>query len=376
MDRIRHTCEGRIQERYSAHNRSLATQRLDREVKTIRDREQVEAFDQAVRTAKLIRDRGDSCRLTGAGCCSLVAYLTDLSEVDPLQHGLPYERFLEASRGRMVRFSFVATTPTITETKAANEATELATLIKNEFVTVHLATALEELPCLVTRRVREQHSGMGQNAITLDDQAAFALLNSGDIESIYQLDGTELKELLPTLKPRSLMDIAAITAVFQGEVHQPGLIASYVNRASGEDSRRPNWIVEEILQKTRGTILFQEQIMLLLNRLADVPLADGYAFIRAVSKRQWEQVGLFAKWFMVEADKAGHNESELCELFEEIRMAAAWTPCMSHHLAQATTTFQGAYLKAHYPEEFMRELQLVRSKVMRRKWQKINNPSR
>jgi DNA polymerase III alpha subunit len=351
MDRIRHTCETRLQERYSASDRSWAARRLDRELKIIRERGQVGAFEEAASTAQLIRDRGDSCRLIGAGCCSLVAYLTDLSEIDPIQHGLPYERFLETGQGRTVHFVLVSTTPTITEREAA--------LLKSEAVTVHPATALEAVPCLVARRVRRQHSGIGKNAATWDDPAAFALLRSGDIEGINQLDGTELKELLPALKPRSLMDIAAITAAYQGEVNQPGLIARYINRASGETARSPNWIVEETLQETRGMILFQEQIMLLLNRLADIPLADGYAFVRAVSKRNWEQIGTFAEWFMAEADKAALEEWDSGELFETIREAAAWAVCKSHHLAQAVTTYQAAYLKAHHPEEFNRALKLV-----------------
>lgn len=347
MDRIRHTCERRIQERYSASDRSWATRRLNRELEAILKQGHDRAFEEAITTARFIRDRRDSCRLIGAGCCSLVAYLMDLSEIDPIQHGLPYERFLETGQGRTVHFVFVATTPTITEREAA--------LLKSETVIVHPATTLEAVPCLVARRVRRQHSGIGQNA----DPAAFALLRSGDIEGINQLDGTELRELLPALKPRSLMDIAAITAAYQGEVNQPGLIARYINRASGETARSPNWIVEETLQETRGMILFQEQIMLLLNRLADIPLADGYTFIRAVSKRQWEQIGTFAEWFMVEADKAGVEERDSGEIIERIREAATWAVCKSHHLAQAVTTYQAAYLKAHHPEEFNRALKLV-----------------
>jgi len=311
-----------------------------------------QAFEEAITTAQLIRDRGDSCWLIGAGSCSLVAYLTDLSKIDPIQHSLPFERFLNASQGRTVHFIFVATTPTITEREAA--------LLKSKAVTVHPATTLEALPCLVARRVRRQHSGIWLNPIAWGDPAAFALLQSGDIEGINQLDGTELKELLPALKPRSLIDIAAITAMYQGGVHQPGLIARYISRASGEAARRPNGIVEETLRETRGLILFQEQVMLLLNRLADIPLAEGYAFVRAVSKRNWKQIGTFAERFMAEADKATLEEWDSRELFETIREAAAWAVCKSHHLAQAVTTYQAAYLKAHHPDEFHRELKLVR----------------
>jgi len=285
-----------------------------------------------------------------------VAYLTDLSEVDPIEHGLPYERFLETGQGRTVHFMFVATTPTIIEREVAAEG---PTLLKSEAVTVHPATTLEAVPCLVARRVRRQHSGIWLNPIAWGDPAAFALLQSGDIEGIYQLNGTKLKELLPALKPRSLIDIAAITAVYLGELSHPGLIARYINRASDGTARRPNWIVEETLQETRGLILFQEQVMLLLNRLAGIPLADGYAFVKAVSKRNWEQIGTFAEWFMAEADKAALEEWDSGELFETIREAAAWAVCKSHHLAQAVTTYQAAYLKAHHPDEFHRALKLV-----------------
>jgi DNA polymerase-3 subunit alpha len=184
-------------------------------------------------------------------------------------------------------------------------------------------------------------------------------LRSGDIEGIDQLDGTHLKELLPALKPRSLIDIAAITALYYGELLQPGLIAKYVHRASDEDRSQSNWIVEEILRETRGLILFQEQIMLLLNRLADIPLADGYTFIKDVCKRKREQIQKFVDRFMAEAGKAGLEDRDSQELIERIRAAATWATCKSHHLARAVTTYQAAYLKAHHPDEFRQTLKLI-----------------
>jgi DNA polymerase III alpha subunit len=347
MDRIRHICERRIQERYSASDRSGAAQRLDRELRIIRETGQIGPFEEAIATAQFFRDRGESCRLIGSGCCSLVAYLMDLSDIDPLQHGLPYERFLGTGPGRTVDFTFVATPPTLTQRNRCR--------FQSEAVTVRAATTLETVPYLVARRVGRQLSGIAAHA----DPAAFALLRSGDIEGIDQLDGTHLKELLPALKPRSLIDIAAITALYYGELLQPGLIAKYVHRASDEDRSQSNWIVEEILRETRGLILFQEQIMLLLNRLAGIPLADGYTFIKDVCKRKREQIQKFVDRFMAEAGKAGLEDRDSQELIERIRAAATWATCKSHHLARAVTTYQAAYLKAHHPDEFRQTLKLI-----------------
>jgi DNA polymerase III alpha subunit len=106
-------------------------------------------------------------------------------------------------------------------------------------------------------------------------------------------------------------------------------------------------------------ILFQEQIMLLLHRLANIPLVDGYAFIKSVCKRRWEQVRTISEWFGAEATKTGLDEVEALELCERMRLAAEWVGCKSHHISEAVRIYRSAYLKAHFPREFEQTFELI-----------------
>ncbi len=103
-----------------------------------------------------------------------------------------------------------------------------------------------------------------------------------------------------------LTDIAAITAIQSGEVHESGMLDEFIRRGFNGNHKKPeHWLVEETLQETRGMILFQEQIMFILNRVADT---DAYSFIKAACKRQWEQVATIREWFVIEA--VGNSDSQ------------------------------------------------------------------
>ena len=357
MDQMKEFCQELVAEMFSDKDRPLVAERLRQELETIQVSDQVGAFEKARKAVQRLSGQGVSCRLTGAGCSSLISYLMNFSQIDPTEHGLPYERFLNANPAGTIQFKFLANSQ-------INRSEEDFTVILDEascdLISFRNETPLARIPSRVVEEIRRTDADFNLSSIPLNDQATFELLRSGDVEGISQFEGNGIRGSRIDLKPRCLTDIAAITAVQLGEAHETGILNEYVRRGfKREHQETEDCLVSEILQETRGMILFQEQIMLIMNRAADIPLAEAYAFIQAVCKRHWEQVAMFREWFVAQLLGNGEGEPEALRLFEKIRDAATRAVCKSHHLAEALTTYQAAYLKAHFPREFSQTLQNI-----------------
>ena len=350
MDQLWHFCERRLTELFSLEARPLVEQRLRQELNTIQANGQADVFVEAQRTVLGLRDQGVSYQLIGAGCSSLVCYLMQLSEIDPVLHGLPYERFLEANTSKFIQFQFVAQLQT---DKIRDGLSSIQSSPSNCAVSIRQATFREAIPWFVTKEIRRTYPDFDLTTVPETDQATFETLQPDN------MDGIETRRLRSHTKVRCLTDIAVCTSLQMGEVHESGMIREFLHREAKLNRHEPeNWIVEQTLQETRGMILFQEQIMLILNRVADIPLAASYAFIKTVCKGQWEQVASFREWFMVQAIGNGMNEPCAHRLFVEIRNAATRAVCKAHYLSEAVTSYRTAFLKAYFPEEFSRTLRI------------------
>jgi DNA polymerase III alpha subunit len=357
MDQLKQRCEAHLAVMFDDQDRPWYDQRLRQELRTIQTNGHAGGFEEAEGTVRALRNQGVYCRLAGAGCSSLVSYLMNLSEIDPVQHGLPYERFLEASSSKLLQFRFVVYQPT---NESEGYSTRIETESPNRIVGFQQSNFLDAIPFWVTQEVRRTDLGFDLNSIPWDDETAFNVLQSGNVEGISQFDESRGAQLLLELKPRSLIDIAAITATQLGELHEFGIVGEYIRRGSSRGPKNPeNWQVDEALQETRGMILFQEQIMLIMNRVADISLGDAYSFIKTVCKRQWEPMAITRELFLIGAEQNGMEESSARRLFDELRDAATRAVCKSHHLSEAVTTYRAAFLKARFPSEFARVLQTI-----------------
>ena len=358
MDQLRQRCETQLPVMFSDQDRPWCGQRLRQELQTIQTNRQVDAFEEADRKVQALRDQGFYCRLYGSGCSSLVSYLMNLSEVDPVQHALPYERFLETSSSKLLlQFRFVVHQPTSLEGEAT---TLIQTESPNQVVNFQQSNSPDAIPFWVTQEVRRTVPDFDLNSIPWDDETAFEVLQSGNVEGISQFHDGTLAQILSDLKPRSLIDIAAITAIRLQESHEFGIEGEYIRRGSSRGPKNSeNWQVDEALQETRGMILFQEQIMLIMNRVADISLGDAYSFIKTACKRQWEPMATTRELFLIRAEQNGMEESIARKLIDELREAATRVVCKSHHLSEAVTTYRAAFLKAHFPSEFSRALRNI-----------------
>jgi len=357
MDRLRQYCNERLKLAYQPQEQAWAGRRLQQEMKVIEAGGQWQTFEEAQRSVQQIRDQGGDCQLIGAGCSSLVLYLLGLSDIDPIIHGLLFERFLQTHSLRTVQLHFVTYLKPV---PFGAEYQSLFTARSSRAVRFKQATPFEAVPGLVVEEIRRNDRNFDLTSIPPHDEMAYATLRSGCTDGLSHFDSLDARRLLSDLKPRSLPEIAAINAILIAETDEPGILDEFVQRGFIKDRQvSAEWLVQKTLDDTRGMILFQEQIMLVLNRVADIPLADAYTFIKAVCKRRWEQVATFREWFVAAAVGNGMDEPKALTLLESIRNSATRAVCKAHHLSEALTTYRTAFLKAHFPKEFDRALHVI-----------------
>lgn len=351
MDQLRQHCEKRLSLLFNFKDRLWVRHRLKIEFEVIEAHGQQESFEQALWTVELLKLQGCTFQLVGAGSSSLVSYLVGFSDVNPWEYGLHYERFLEANSSRKIHFQFLV------HPHIGREIDDCLSVKNNSaFDTVRIqpATLSESLPSLVTQAIQSTIPSFELTSIPLNDIATFRALMS---KSVHEIEGSEI---LSEMKPRCLTDIAACTALQIQGCHDRRMMNEFIRRKSKPAQRRSeSWLVERILLETRGMILFQEQIMLVMNQIADIPLTDAYQFIKAVCKQKWEHVTTIRECFMVGSKGNGIEESVGHTLFQEIMNTAATSACKAHHLSLALTLYRTAFLKTHFPSQFSMILQTV-----------------
>jgi DNA polymerase-3 subunit alpha len=227
-------------------------------------------------------------------------------------------------------------------------------LLKMDFLGLRTLTLLDNAVQLIsrTRGIRIE-----LYKLPLDDKATFALLQRGDAKGVFQLESEGIRKLLERMKPDNIRDLIAILALYRPGPLQGGMVDAYVNCKHGrEQPTYPHPVMKEILEETYGVMVFQEQIMRILNRLGDIELASAYACIKAISKKKHDIIDQHRAEFLAGALKRGLDEATARVIFEKITYFAGYGFNRSHTASYALIGYQTAYLKAHYPAEFMAAL--------------------
>lgn len=193
--------------------------------------------------------------------------------------------------------------------------------------------------------------------LDLEDKATYELLSHADTTGVFQLESSGMKELITRLQPACFSDIVALVALYRPGPLDSGMADSYVERKHGREEvvyLFPE--LEPILKETYGVILYQEQVMKIAGVLANYSMADADGLRKAMGKKiaamMEEHRGLFLK---------GAKENNLCEkkageLFDLMEKFGGYGFNKSHSAAYALICFQTAYLKAHFPREYMAAL--------------------
>ncbi|OFZ23170.1 MAG: DNA polymerase III subunit alpha [Bdellovibrionales bacterium GWB1_55_8] len=189
------------------------------------------------------------------------------------------------------------------------------------------------------------------------DPAVFALIGSGDTDGVFQVESSGMKDLCSRIQPGSLEDLTAINALYRPGPLGSGMVDDFIDRKHG---RKP--IVYDvdtlapILKETYGVILYQEQVMNIARVLAGYSLGQADLLRRAMGKKKPEEMAKHREIFVKGASEKGLASQKAESIFDLMAKFAEYGFNKSHSAAYGVLTYQTAYLKTHFPAEFMAAL--------------------
>jgi len=237
------------------------------------------------------------------------------------------------------------------------EDVESMGLLKMDFLGLKNLTMIEKATSLIEKSSQEK---IDMEALPEEDEATFDLLARGDLEGIFQLESSGMRQIVKDLKPSSLEDISSILALYRPGPLDAGLIPKFINRKHGRESMdvvHPK--LEPILQETYGIMVYQEQIMKIAQDLAGYSLGEADLLRRAMGKKKKSEMEKHQDIFVKGAQERGVDGRVATSLFEQMVMFAEYCFNKSHSTAYGAVTYQTAYLKAHYPVAYMAALLTV-----------------
>ncbi|WP_320674440.1 DNA polymerase III subunit alpha [Prochlorococcus sp. MIT 1341] len=239
------------------------------------------------------------------------------------------------------------------------EDVESMGLLKMDFLGLKNLTMIDKALELVEASSGEKIS---PESIPPEDKDTFALLARGDLEGIFQLESTGMRQIVRDLKPSSLEDISSILALYRPGPLDAGLIPKFINRKHGRESIDfAHSLLEPILKETYGIMVYQEQIMKIAQDLAGYSLGEADLLRRAMGKKKVQEMQKHRDLFVNGAAKKGVVKKLADQLFDQMVLFAEYCFNKSHSTAYGAVTYQTAYLKAHYPVAYMAALLTVNS---------------
>ena len=237
------------------------------------------------------------------------------------------------------------------------EDVEAMGLLKMDFLGLKNLTMIEKTVDLVA-----QSSGIrvDPDDLPLNDEGTYALLARGDLEGIFQLESSGMRQIVRDLKPSSLEDISSILALYRPGPLDAGLIPKFINRKHGREAIDFAHVkLQPILQETYGIMVYQEQIMKIAQDLAGYSLGEADLLRRAMGKKKKSEMEKHQSLFVDGATQRGVDPRVAESLFEQMVLFAEYCFNKSHSTAYGAVTYQTAYLKAHYPVAYMAALLTV-----------------
>lgn len=228
-------------------------------------------------------------------------------------------------------------------------------LLKMDFLGLRNLTILDKAVKNVQRTHPEFTLLDVQNNLT--DEATFRLLQRGETKGVFQLESGGMRDLLTKMKPDSFEDIIATSALYRPGPLEGGMVMEYVDvKNKRKEPRKVHPVVDEVLEETYGVMVYQEQVMRILNRVGNVELASAYKCIKAISKKKQSIIDSFHGEYISGAESNGISTQLAEELWNLIVAFAGYGFNKSHSTAYGLIAYETAYLKAHYPVEFMAAL--------------------
>lgn len=228
-------------------------------------------------------------------------------------------------------------------------------LIKFDFLGLKTLTVIHEAIKLINTKYPD--APLDINRLPLDDQKTYELLGSGETDGIFQLESAGMKDLIKRLRPENFDEIIALLALYRPGPLGSGMVDEFIRGKHGKGSVKyelPQ--LKEILEDTYGVILYQEQVMQIASTLANFSLSDADILRRAMGKKKSEEMLKQREKFLEGTKKNKIPQHKAQTIYERMAKFAEYGFNKSHSAAYAAIAYQTAYLKAHYPVEFMAAL--------------------
>ena len=235
---------------------------------------------------------------------------------------------------------------------------EDAGLVKFDFLGLRTLTIIDWAVAMINAR-SELDQPVDINQIPLDDAAVYTLLQSAETTAIFQLESRGMKELIKNLRPDCFEDIIALVALFRPGPLQSGMVENFIDRKHGReqvsypDAQYQHEWLKPILEPTYGIILYQEQVMQIAQELAGYTLGGADLLRRAMGKKKPEEMAKQRSVFESGAREKGVDPTLAIKIFDLVEKFAGYGFNKSHSAAYALVSYQTAWLKRHYPAEFM-----------------------
>ncbi|MCH7559211.1 MAG: DNA polymerase III subunit alpha, partial [Planctomycetes bacterium] len=224
-------------------------------------------------------------------------------------------------------------------------------LLKMDFLGLKTLSVIER----ACQLVKEIHGvNIDLEKLDLTDSKVFELFSAGKTKGVFQFESGGMQDLLMKMKPDRIEDLIAANALYR-----PGpmiLIPDYIDRKHGAKWDLPHPIMTEVLEETYGVMIYQEQVMRICNRLGDIPLREAYALIKAISKKKAKTIAKERERFVAGCVDKGLTKHQAGQIFELIERFASYGFNKSHSTRYAFIAYQTAYMKTHWPAEFMAAL--------------------
>jgi len=236
----------------------------------------------------------------------------------------------------------------------AKDEVEAAGLVKFDFLGLKTLTVIDIAERLVNARPDRAGAPLTVGTLPLGDAKTFALLQSGETTGVFQLESSGMQKLFKQLRPDKFDDIVAAVALYRPGPLGTGMVQNYVECKHGrKEIEKLHELVDDIIQPTYGVIVYQEQVMQIAQKLAGYTLGGADLLRRAMGKKKPEEMAKQKNTFVDGAVGQGVAKEKAEEIFALLEFFAGYGFNKSHSAAYALLTYQTAYLKAHYPVEFL-----------------------
>ena len=287
-----------------------------------------EGDDLEAQTVNMARILEGSLRNTGIHACGVIITPDDITNFVPVATAKDSDLYV---------------------TQFDNSVVENAGLLKMDFLGLKTLTLIKDTVKIVKARHGIQ---LDPDEFPLDDATTYELFQRGDTVGIFQYESVGMQKHLKDLKPSVFDDLIAMNALYR-----PGpmeYIPSFIARKNGEEEIAYDLpVMEENLKETYGITVYQEQVMLLSQKLAGFSKGDADVLRKAMGKKIFSLLQKLKPQFLDGGEKNGHPREILEKIWKDWEAFASYAFNKSHSTCYAYIAYQTAYLKAHYPAEYM-----------------------